>query len=88
VIHGILYQFLCRQDDLGSRVRFPQGLGIFLFTIASRMAVGLTQPPIQWVPGALSLEVKWPGCEDEHSPPSSAEVQNAWSYISTPPMSS
>jgi hypothetical protein len=34
------------------------GLGIFLFTTMSRMAVGPTQPPIQWVLGALSLRVK------------------------------
>jgi hypothetical protein len=33
------------------------GLGIFLFTIASRTALGPTQP-IKWVPGALSLGVK------------------------------
>jgi hypothetical protein len=26
------------------------GLGIFLFTTVSRTALGLTQPPIQWVP--------------------------------------
>jgi hypothetical protein len=32
------------------------------------MALGLTQPPIQWVPGALSLEVKRPGREADHSP--------------------
>jgi hypothetical protein len=32
-----------------------RGLGIFLFTTASRPALGLTQPPIQWVPGALSM---------------------------------
>jgi len=29
------------------------GLGIFLFTIASRPALGPTQPPIQWLPGAF-----------------------------------
>jgi hypothetical protein len=34
-----------------------------------------TQPPIQWVPGALSLGVKRPGCEADHSPPSTAEVK-------------
>jgi len=53
-----------------------QGLGIFLFTTASIMALGPTQPPIQWVPGALSLEVKWPWHDADHSPPSSAEVKN------------
>jgi hypothetical protein len=30
---------------------------------------------MQWVPGALSLGVKWPGREADHSPPSSAEVK-------------
>jgi hypothetical protein len=55
-----------------------------LFTTASRTALGPTQPPIQWVPGALSLGVKQPVCEPDHSPPSSAEVKNEWSYTSTP----
>jgi hypothetical protein len=54
----------------------------FIFTTASRMALGPTQPPIQWVHGVLSLGVKRPGREADHSPPSSAEVKNAWSYIS------
>jgi hypothetical protein len=45
-----------------------------------------TQPPIQWVPGALSLGVKRPGRDDDHSSPSSVEVRNVWSYNSTPPM--
>jgi hypothetical protein len=31
--------------------------------------------PIQWLPAALSLGVKWLGREADHSPPSSAEVK-------------
>jgi hypothetical protein len=50
-------------------------LGIFLFTTAFRTALGPTQPPIQWVPRALSLGIKRPRCEADHSPPSSAEVE-------------
>jgi hypothetical protein len=34
-----------------------------------------THPPIQWVPGALSVRVKRVGREADHSPPSSAEVK-------------
>jgi hypothetical protein len=52
-----------------------QGLGIFLFTTASRTALGPTQPLIEWVPGAPSLRVKWPGREADHSPPSISEVK-------------
>jgi hypothetical protein len=44
------------------------------------------QPLIEWVPGALSLGLKQPGREADHSPPSSAEVKNAWRYTSTPPI--
>jgi len=65
------------------RVRFPAGLRIFLFT-ASRPASGSTQPPIQWVPGALSLSVRLPGCEADYSPASNAKVKNTCSYTSTP----
>jgi hypothetical protein len=49
--------------------------GIFLFDTASRPGLGPTQPPIRWLPEALSLGVKWPGREADHSPPSSAEVK-------------
>jgi len=42
-----------------------------------RPALAPTQSPIQWVPGALSLELKQPGREADHSPPSSTEVKNA-----------
>jgi hypothetical protein len=47
---------------------------------------GPTQPPIQWVPGTLSLGVKRPRREADHSPPSSAKVKNAWSYTSITPI--
>jgi hypothetical protein len=36
---------------------------------------GPTQPPIEWVPGALSPGVKWTGRETDHSPPTSAEIK-------------
>jgi hypothetical protein len=51
------------------------GLGIFLFTTVSRTALGPIHSPIQWVPGALSLGLERPGCEADHSPPSSAEAK-------------
>jgi hypothetical protein len=61
-----------------------RGLGIFLFITSSRTALGLTQPPIHWVPGALSLGVKQPGREAGHSPPSSAEVKEWVELYPTP----
>jgi hypothetical protein len=73
-------------DDRGSGVRFPAGLGIFLLTIVSRMALGPTQPPIQWVPGALSLALGvWrPGVKLTTHLPLVPTSENAWSYTSTP----
>jgi hypothetical protein len=56
----------------------------FLVTTTSGLALGFTQPPIQWVPGALSPGVKRPEREAGNSPPSSAKVKNEWSYTSTP----
>jgi hypothetical protein len=50
----------------------------------SRTALGPTQPPLRWAAGALSLGVKRSEREADHSPPSIAEVKNAWSYTSTP----
>jgi hypothetical protein len=57
-----------------------RGLGIIFFTTASRTALGPTQPPIQWVPGALSLGVKRPGREADHSPPSQYAFM-AWCLV-------
>jgi hypothetical protein len=48
---------------------------MFLFTTASRTALGPTQPAVQWVSGALYLGVKRPKREADHSPPSSAEFK-------------
>jgi hypothetical protein len=52
----------------------------FLFSTASRPDLGPTQPPIQWVLGALSLGVKRQGHEADHSPPTSAKVKKMWIY--------
>jgi hypothetical protein len=41
--------------------------------------------PIQCVLGALSPEIKRPGCEADHFPESSAEINNTWSNVSTLP---
>jgi hypothetical protein len=57
----------------------------FHFSMSSRPALGPTQPPIQWVPGALSPGVKRPGREADHSPPASAEVKkNVGLHIHSP----
>jgi hypothetical protein len=35
--------------------------------------------------GILSPEIKRPGCEADHSPPTITEVEKIWIYISIPP---
>jgi hypothetical protein len=62
-------------DDRGFRVRFPAGAGNVSLHHRVQNGSGPTQLPIQWVPGALSLGVKRPEREADHSPPSSAEVK-------------
>jgi hypothetical protein len=60
-------------DDRGVGVRVPVGSRIFS---SPRRPERLrsTQPPIQWVPGALSPGVKRQGREADHSPPASVEA--------------
>jgi hypothetical protein len=60
------------------------GLDSHLFSIISRPAPELSQPPIQWVPGAISLGVKRLWSETDHSPPSSAEVKNGGANLHSP----
>jgi hypothetical protein len=59
------------------------GKNIF-FSASPRSALGPTQLPIQWVPGALSQRVKRQGCEADNSPPNSAQIKKRWMYISIP----
>jgi hypothetical protein len=68
-------------DETGS---IPGRDIFFLFGTTSRLALRPTQPPNQWVSGAMSLEVKRPGREDDLSPPRSTEVKNACTYTSPP----
>jgi len=58
-------------------VRFSAGERDIFFATASRMALGHTQLPSQWVIGDLSLGVKRPVREAYHSPPSSSKFKNA-----------
>jgi hypothetical protein len=67
--------------------RFQSQQGVGNFSLHHRVQTGSADHPlplIQYVPGALSVGIKRPGREADHSPPSSADVKNAWSYTSTP----
>jgi hypothetical protein len=64
---------------LDGRVSIPGRGKIFLFSIASRPALGPTQPPEQWI-----AAVKRPESEADHSPPSRAEVKNDASHMKPP----
>jgi hypothetical protein len=68
-------------SGFGSR----QAARFLLVCIASRPAVGPTQPPIRWVPGAISPGGKVSSHEADHSPLSNAEVKKLWSYTYASP---
>jgi hypothetical protein len=73
-------------DDRGSRVRFPARAGNF--SLHHRVQNGSEAHPVSYTMGTRDSfsGVKRPGREADHSPPSSAEVQNACSYTSTSPI--
>jgi len=53
----------------------------FSFHHRVRNGSGAHHPPIQWVPGALSLRIKLPRREADYLPPPSAKVKNAWLHL-------
>jgi hypothetical protein len=65
-----------------------QGQKIFLFCIAFRLVLGHTQPPVQWVPGDISPEIKTAGHETDNSTKSSADVKNGGAISPLPQISS
>jgi hypothetical protein len=54
------------------------------YSIASRLALGPRQPPIQGGPGPLTLVVKQPGHVADHSFPSSAKAKNDGTILPLP----
>jgi hypothetical protein len=54
----------------------------FHFSISFIPALGPTQPRIQWLPWALSPELKRQGLEADHSPLTSSEVKKTCIYTS------
>jgi hypothetical protein len=78
-----------RLDDRGSRVRFLAGVGNF--SLHYRVQNGSGAHPASYPMGtrAVSLQVKRPGREADHSPPSSAEVKELVElYLRSPNTSS
>jgi hypothetical protein len=65
-------------------VRFPAWAGNFPLRHHVQTGYGAQPASYPMGTGVSFSGVKRPGCEADHSPPSSAEVKNAWSYTSTP----
>jgi len=62
-------------------------IGVIGFDSQQELGIFFSSPPHPYrVPSVLSAGLKRPERESNQSPPSSAEVNNAWSYISTPPI--
>jgi len=66
-------------------VRFTTGVGNISLRLLVQAGSGPPSHLSNGFPGegVISPEVKRPGREADHSPPSSAEVRNAWTYTST-----
>jgi hypothetical protein len=74
-----------REYDFGVGVGVRVPIGPRIFSTSSRLAQEPTKAPIQWSLEALSVGVKGPGREADHSFPTGAGVKNAWNCTSSPP---
>jgi hypothetical protein len=72
----LFHLYLMMELNRDSSVGIATGYRLDGRGVGVRVPVGPTQPPIQWVLGALSPGVKRPVCVADHSPPSDAEVKN------------
>jgi len=68
-----------------TRVQFPGGAEKVFFSPRHCVQIGNMDRLAFYlmVPGALSPERKRMSCEADHSPPSTGDVKDVWSYIST-----
>jgi hypothetical protein len=73
-------------DDRGSEVRFPAGAGNFSVLHHVQTGSGAHPASFPMGTGVSFLGLKRPEREADRSPPSSADVKNAWRYTSTLPM--
>jgi hypothetical protein len=85
---GLISQYSNWLQISGQAVDSRKRQEIFLYSTASRPALGSIKPSIQWVLRALYQGLKQPGREADHSSPFSAEVINVEAIPSLPHMSS
>jgi hypothetical protein len=73
---SVEWDWMVQQRATGwtNRVQSP-AWQYFLFFAASRPAMGSTRPSNQWYNRLISQGSKWPVCEADHSPSTSAEVK-------------
>jgi hypothetical protein len=73
-----IYIYACLPNACCVSIKFSFGQSTFLFChtqCLSRPALLSTQPPIQWVLGALSPGGNQQGHETDHSPPNGTEIK-------------
>jgi hypothetical protein len=71
-------------DDRRVGSSSPGRVKNFLFSTLSRLALRLTQPPIQLIERVPSPRVKRQEREADHLPPTIADVKKMWICTSTP----